>query len=128
LIFTKNFHPSTDHKLLCTCGHVKCDKRSVNQFTLDMLQHVRADYGRPMIITSGGRCPYHPNEVTKKKAGDHQRQYAVDVFYDNELDRNKLMVLAGRYGATRVAGSERLNFVHLAWTPTGDASVPTWSY
>jgi hypothetical protein len=81
-----------------------------------------------MIITSGGRCPYHPNEVNKKKAGDHQRQYAVDVFYDNELDRNKLMVLAGRYGATRVAGSERLKFVHLAWTPTDDLSVPTWRY
>jgi len=128
MISTKNFNPKTDPKLLCTCGHAKCDKRSVNQFTLDMLQAVRNDYGKAMIITSGGRCENHPNEVTKSKAGDHQRQYAVDVFYDNELDRNKLMTLAGRHGATRVAGSERLKFVHLAWTPTSDKSVPTWSY
>ena len=126
MIQTKNFNPGSDIKLLCTCGHPDCDKRSVNQFTLNQVQLVREDYGRPMTITSGGRCPNHPNELTKKKPGDHQKQYAVDVYYETVLERNKLMVLAGRHGATRVAAGK--NFVHMAWTPTEDKSVPTWEY
>lgn len=126
MIQTKNFNPTTDPKLLCTCGHPNCDKRSVNQFALNQVQRVRDDYGQPMTITSGGRCPYHPHEVRKARPGDHQQQFAVDVAYNNVLQRNKLMVLAGRHGATRVAWGK--NFVHMAWTPTKDRSVPTWEY
>ena len=126
MIKTDNFNPATDKKLLCTCGHPECDKRSVNQFTLDKIQLVRDDYGRPMSVTSGGRCSNHPNEVTKNKPGDHQKMYAVDIRYKTVLERNKLMVLAGRHGATRVAYGR--SFVHMAWTPTADKSVPTWTY
>ena len=126
MIYTKNFNPEDDIKLLCTCGHPDCDKRSVNQFTLDHVQRVRDDYGQPMVITSAGRCPNHPNEVARAVPEDHQKQYAVDVHYGNILERNKLMVLAGRHGATRVAYGK--TFVHMAWTPTRDRSVPTWEY
>lgn len=126
MIATTNFNHITDPKLLCTCGHPECDERSVNQEALDNVQKIRNDYGKPMTITSGGRCPYHPNEINKDKPGDHQKRYAVDVFYSNNLERNKLMVLAGRYGATRVAVGK--NFVHMAWTLTDDKSVPTWEY
>lgn len=126
MVSTQNFNPNSDPKLLCTCGHPECDKRSVNQFTLDGVQLVRNDFGEPMVITSGGRCGNHPNEVTKKAPGDHQKQYAVDVRYNTVLERNKLMVLAGRHGATRVAYGR--SFVHMAWTPTDDKSVPTWQY
>ena len=126
MIKTKNFNPKTDPKLKCTCGHPNCDQRSVDQATLDQVQRVRDDLGRPMVITSGGRCPHHPDEVAKRKPGDHQQQKAVDVAYKTELERNKLMVLAGRHGATRVAAGK--TFVHMAWTETSDRSVPTWTY
>lgn len=126
MIKTKNFNPQTDPKLKCTCGHPDCDQRSVDQPTLDQVQLIREDINMPMIITSGGRCPYHPNEVTKSKPGDHQKCKAVDVAYRTELQRNKLLVLAGRYGATRVAVGK--TFVHMAWTETDDRSVPTWTY
>jgi hypothetical protein len=126
MIKTKNFNPKTDPKLLCTCRHSECDQPSVDQETLDRVQLIRDDYGQPMRITSGGRCQYHPNEITKLRPGDHQKLKAVDVFYSDIRQRNKLMVLAGRHGATRVAVGS--NFVHMAWTPTDDKSVPTWEY
>lgn len=126
VVSTANFHPGTDPKLRCTCGHSDCDRRSVDQETLDRVQLVREDLGAPMVVTSGGRCPNHPNEVNKAKPGDHQLGKAVDVRYRTVLERNKLMVLAGRHGATRVAAGK--NFVHMAWTPTNDRSVPTWTY
>lgn len=126
MIETKNFKPQVDIKLLCTCNHPLCDHRSVEQWVLDKVQLVRDDLGLSMVITSGGRCQFHPNEVTKKEPGDHQLCFAVDVRADTIRMRNKLMVLAGRHGATRVAWGK--NFVHMAWTPTSDRSVPTWKY
>ena len=128
VIKTKNFKPSTDPKLLCTCGHVDCDKRSVDQYSLDRLQLIRDDLDQSMIISSGGRCPNHPNEVTKSAPGDHQKQRAVDVRCDSKDQETKLKVLAGRHGATRVAGGVYCGFVHMAWTETDRTDIPTWSY
>lgn len=127
-IKTKNFSPETDPKLICTCGHPGCDRRSVDQETLNQVQLVREDLGEPMHITSGGRCSHHPNEVTKKAPGDHQKCKAVDVECLDELMETKLKVLAGRHGATRVAGGAYCGFVHIAWTETDRTDVPTWSY
>jgi hypothetical protein len=128
MIKTNNFNPESDKKLLCTCGHKDCDRRSVDQDTLDSIQLIRDDYGRPLNITSGGRCPNHPNEVKKDKPGDHQLQKAVDVRCDNAVMETKLKVLAGRHGATRVAGGTYCGFIHMAWTETDRNDVPTWNY
>lgn len=128
MIRSNNFNPNTDPKLLCTCGHSKCDRRSVDQESLNSLQAIRDDYGKPMIITSGGRCPYHPNELSKSSPGDHQKCKAVDVECNSRTDETKLKVLAGRHGATRVAGSWEDGFIHIAWTETERKDVPTWEY
>ena len=128
VISTLNFHPDTDTKLLCTCGYLECDKRSVDQATLDQVQRIRIDLGQPMTITSGGRCSNHPNEITKSKPGDHQLCKAVDIACTDKALETKLKVLAGRHGATRVAGGAYCGFVHLAWTDTDRTDVPTWSY
>ena len=128
MISTKNFNPAIDKKLLCTCGHPNCDQRSVDQETLDSVQLIREDINRSMMVTSGGRCPNHPNELRKANPGDHQLMKAVDVACDDELYETKLKVLAGRHGATRVAGGAYCGFVHMAWTETDSTSVPTWGY
>jgi len=128
IIKTKNFDPETDIKLRCTCGHRNCDKRSVSQETLDKLQLMRDDLKSPIYVTSGGRCPHHKNEVYKAHAGDHQRGYGIDVSCPDFSMETKLKVLAGRHGATRVAGGTYCGFVHIAWTPTERTDVPTWEY
>lgn len=128
MIETKNFNPETDPKLLCTCGHNDCDRRSVDQETLNNVQLIRNDLDQPMTITSGGRCPNHPNELKKKSPGDHQLCKAVDIECDSKELETKLKVLAGRYGATRVAGGAYCGFVHMAWTDTNRRDVPTWTY
>lgn len=128
MVQTKNFNPITDPKLLCTCGHPDCDRRSVDQDTLDQVQRIRDDLGRSMTITSGGRCPHHSDEAHKEHPGDHQKQKAVDVKCDSPEHETKLKVLAGRHGATRVAGGAYCGFVHMAWTETDRRDVPTWSY
>lgn len=128
MISTKNFHPDTDKKLKCTCGHPDCDQRSIDQSSLNNLQKIRDDLGHPITVTSAGRCSYHPNEIKKSAPGDHQKRKAADVKCDNEQLETKLKVLAGRHGATRVAGGSYCGFVHIAWTETERTDVPTWDY
>lgn len=128
MIKTANFNPQSDPKLLCTCGHPDCDRRSVDQFSLDRAQRMREDFGRPMLVNSAGRCPHHPNEVHKSAPGDHALCRAIDFACDNALDETRIKVLAGRFGATRVAGTWRDGFVHVAWTETDRTDVPTWGY
>lgn len=79
MIQTNNFNQQTDPKLLCTCGHPDCDKRSVNQSTLNMAQDGREIYGHPCSVSSGGRCPNHPNEVHRTKPADHQKGNGIDI-------------------------------------------------
>jgi hypothetical protein len=126
-ISTKNFNPDTDN-LLCNCGHPACDKRSIDQESLDNFQLMRDDLGYPMVLTSGGRCPYHPDELRKGKDRDHQKCKTGDVECNDRERETKLKVLAGRHGATRVAGGAYCGFVHISWTETERTDVPTWGY
>ncbi|MCJ8293367.1 MAG: hypothetical protein MJK15_03080 [Colwellia sp.] len=125
---TKNFNVKTDPKLICTCGHPKCDKRSVKQWVLCQVQLMRNDANRPFTITSAGRCPYHPDELHRIKPADHQNCIVVDIEYETIEERNEIMVLAGRYGATAVAYGN--GFVHCAWRvlDLDDMRVRTWTY
>lgn len=44
-----------------------------------VLQQVRMQYGKPMVISSGYRDPTHPVEARKKVPGEHTLGRAVDV-------------------------------------------------
>lgn len=125
---TANFSVETDPKLACTCGHPKCDKREVKQAALNKIQLIRNDLGAPMIVTSGGRCPNHPDELHKKTVSDHQKCETVDIACDDLWSETKLKVLAGRHGATRVAGGAYCGFIHMCFSDEPDKSVPTWVY
>ena len=110
---TKNFNPATDKKLLCTCGHINCDKRSVKQSTLTRLQKVRDDAMRPLTVTSGGRCSKHPNEIKRTKPADHQKGIAVDIAVAGGLERAQIVRLGMKHGFNAVGVAK--TFVHLGY-------------
>jgi len=91
MIQTENFKPSTDKRLLCTCGNHKCDKRSVNQGVLNMMQLVRDDAMRGLTVTSGGRCPNHPKEFCRITPADHQNCVGIDISVRGDLKINALV-------------------------------------
>ena len=113
MIKTVNFHPDSDTKLKCTCQHPLCDQRSVKQWVLDKIQLIRNDVKRPLIITSGGRCPNHPNEKRKPKPADHQKCVAVDIAVNDGFERAELVELAFRVGATSICAYD--DFVHIGF-------------
>lgn len=108
-INTKNFDPSTDPKLLCTCGHEDCDQRSISQEHLDRVQQVRDVVG-PLSVTSGGRCPNHPDEVHRTTPADHQKGQGIDVRCTGANRGN--VVAAGIKAGCNAIGVAK-TFVHL---------------
>lgn len=124
MISTKNFHPDTDPKLLCTCGHPDCDQRSVDQETLDKLQVVRDELG-PLSVTSGGRCPSHPSEVHRTTPADHQKGKGVDIKC-NGWNRGLIIATGIRAGFNAIGVAK--TFVHLGHRPDEERELVTWVY
>lgn len=125
-ISTKNFHPDTDPKLLCTCGHPDCDRRSVDQPTLNRAQAAREIVGHPLTVTSGGRCPNHQDELHRSLPADHQKQQGIDIAVDGATRGNVVAAgLAAGFNAIGVAKT----FVHWGRRPElPDGHVTMWVY
>lgn len=128
MISTKNFHPASDPKLLCTCRHPECDRRSVNQETLDLAQIARDIYGKPLTVTSGGRCPHHQEEAKKAnpKSGDHPEGNGIDIACDGS--NRGLLVKAGIDAGFNAIGVAK-TFVHWGRRPElPEGHLVVWTY
>lgn len=124
MISTANFHPSTDVKLLCTCGHPECDQRSVKQSVLDNVQLAREDAGRPFTVRSGGRCPYHPDEIHRTTPADHQNQDGIDLAVSGGVQRGEMVALGLKYGFNAIGIAK--TFVH--WGKRPGQPLVMWVY
>ncbi len=127
MIKTKNFNLETDVKLLCTCGNKGCDKRSFKQMPLNMLQRVRDDYGLPMTITSGGRCPLHKSELHRSVPADHQKGLGVDIRITGLIMAIKLVAIASKYGFNAFGINLKAGFLHIGYRPE-QAKISVWTY
>lgn len=110
---TENFNPNTDVYLSCTCGHQDCDKRSVDQETLNKAQIARNKANRGLRVTSGGRCPNHPDEIHRTTPADHQKCKALDVAVAGGLQRGQLVKLGIDAGFNAIGVAK--TFVHWAY-------------
>lgn len=113
---SKNFKES---ELTCSC----CGESGVQQWALDKLQLIREEYNKGMTITSSYRCPNHPVEARKAKAGTHAQGIAFDVFVSNGAQRYELVSLAMKHGANGIGVDK--NFIHIDFR---DATRVVWVY
>ena len=121
---TKNFNVESDPKLICTCGHPECDKRSVKQDILNRVQFIRIDAARPLTITSGGRCPNHPDETHRTKPADHQNRVGIDIKVNGGVERGQIVKLGLKHGFNAVGVAK--TFVHLGYRE--DINIIMWIY
>ena len=126
MIGTANFTLASDPKLACTCGHVDCDRRTVSQPNVVRLQLVRDDVNHGLSVTSGGRCPFHPDEIHRTTPADHQEGDGVDVGANGSTRGN--IVDAGIRAGFNAIGVAK-TFVHLGYRPELPAGhVTMWVY
>jgi len=110
------------------CKH--CGADGIKEALVAKLQALRTEYGKPMNITSGYRCPQHPREITKKVPGAHALGLAADVAL-NGPESYRVLALAFKHGFTGIGVQQKGTegrFIHLD-VRNGELPGPTvWSY
>ena len=123
-VSTEHFNPVSDPKILCTCGHAECDKRSVKLSTLRRIERVRVEVNRPLTVTSGGRCPNHPNETHRTTPADHQKGVGIDIRVRGGVERAELVAVGLECGFNAIGIAK--TFVHLGYRE--GAKLVMWTY
>ena len=101
------------------CRH--CGTLHMEEAFLDVLQAIRGEYGRPMRVTSGYRCPEHNEAVSHTgKTGPHTTGLAADIGVagTDAYDLLKIAFARGVHGiGSNQAGDWERRFVHLDLLP-----------
>jgi len=72
------------HELTCKCG--SCPVSFIALELILKLQKLREEYGAPITVTSGYRCPAHNAKIGGAKASQHMLGTAVDIT-GHDLDK-----------------------------------------
>jgi len=118
----------TQDEMRCQCG---CNQDGMNADFMERLTSLRADWGKPMTVTSAYRCPQHPIEAKKAKPGAHASGRAVDIAVQGEDAYNFLCAALGHgFSGIGVQQKGGGRFIHLD-DLTQDEGWPrptVWSY
>jgi|TARA_R110001606_G_scaffold355358_1_gene506286 zinc D-Ala-D-Ala carboxypeptidase len=95
---------------------------------LNMLDSLRATYGKPIKLTSTYRSPNHPIEAKKNKPGEHAHGAAVDIAAVGGQDTFLLVKAAIEVGFTRIGVSRKNNFVHVGIGYPDAPDITLWTY
>jgi zinc D-Ala-D-Ala carboxypeptidase len=125
---TQNF---SDQELRCKCG---CKGNLMDQAFLDeVLQPIRDEFGRPMLLTSAYRCPEYNDFVSSTgRTGPHTTGRAVDVLVSGP-DAHFLIELAFDFGVRGIGimqrGPHKKRYLHLDNLDQQSGPRPfIWSY
>lgn len=62
------------------CGHLSgLAQENIEALVQYVLDPVREDYGKPIAVNSGYRCPYHNTEIGGASQSQHLKGEAVDI-------------------------------------------------
>jgi zinc D-Ala-D-Ala carboxypeptidase len=108
------------------CKH--CGAVEMQPGFLVKLQALRTEYGKPMRINSGYRCPQHPIEAKKPKPGAHASGRAADISVRG-MEAFRVVELAFKHGFTGIGVQQKGDgrFIHLDDSPT-ESRPMIWSY
>lgn len=99
----------------------------MNPEFMAVLQAIRADYAKPMAITSGYRHWTHPVEAKKgHTTGEHTKGACADIACTSSSERFELVRLALKHGVNRIGIAK--TFIHLGIGGTGLAPNVIWEY
>jgi len=102
---TKNFNKE---EFVCKCG---CGLYNMNPEVIEDLQRFRTWVDRPVIITSGSRCPYHNHVEGGTNSSAHLTGDAVDIAAPNSKERFDVVQFFVDLGYQRIGIGK--TFVHV---------------
>jgi uncharacterized protein YcbK (DUF882 family) len=122
-----NYFELAEFECRCGCGRVDMDPAF-----LDKVDALRASYGKPLIVSSGYRCPSYNAKVSETgPTGPHTTGRATDFTIDRG-DAYHLLSLALAAGFSGIGVSQKgaARFLHLDTCPDapGQPRPTIWSY
>ena len=123
---TKNFAKG---ELMCR----HCGKMEIPQRYCDMLQALRDALGKPLIITSGYRCPEYNKMVSGTGVNGPHTKGAFDILAAGDFAL-QIVVQAAKLGFTGIGlrqhGAHETRFVHVDALPLalGRPRPWVWTY
>ena len=96
-----------EEEFACPC----CGKIFLSPFLIPTLDKIRKDYGKPMVVTSGFRCPSHNQAVGGASASEHLIGAAADIECITSGDRFALVVACLKHGIRRIGIGK--TFIHI---------------
>jgi len=102
---TKNFDRE---EFVCKCG---CGLFNMNPDVIEDLQQFRTMINRPVIITSGSRCPYHNHVEGGTNSSAHLTGDAADIATANSKERYEVIQYFIEVGYRRIGIGK--TFVHV---------------
>jgi uncharacterized protein YcbK (DUF882 family) len=109
------------------CSH--CGAGGIREEVVAKLQAMRIEYGKPMKITSGYRCPQHPIEAKKSVPGAHALGLAADIGVEG-AEAHRILGLAFLQGFNGIGVQQKGTgrFIHVD-IRSGELPTPAvWSY
>jgi len=104
----KSKYFSKDKMRWCPCG---CGM-DVEEFVLRKFDLVRDYVGFPIHINSGARCDEYNAKIGGVKNSAHTRGTAMDVRFDNEFQKDKILWALGKVGCVRIGVNYEKKFIH----------------
>lgn len=124
---TKHF---SHNELQCKCG---CGQAKMDEDFLARLEDLRVAFAKPLVVTSGYRCPDHNARVSGTGSkGPHTTGKAVDVLITG-ADAYNILLLALSLNFSGIGVSQRgehgARFIHLDNLSFPEYPRPrVWSY
>lgn len=109
-----------------SCKH--CGENKMDPKFIDKLDLLREAYGKPLVVTSGYRCPAHNQKVSSTGPnGPHTTGKATDFRVDRG-DAYKLLAIAMEMGFRGIGVNQKGTgrFIHVDDIQEGRPTV--WSY
>jgi uncharacterized protein YcbK (DUF882 family) len=110
------------------CGEIRMDP-----FFLERLDRLRAEYGKPLIVSSGYRCPVHnAAESSTGLTGPHTTGHAVDfaISRGEALQLLRVAITMKAFTGLGIKQKGLGRFIHLDDLPNapGQPRPTIWSY
>jgi len=113
----------------CPCNHCDGANQYISEQLIMDLEKTRQDYGDPIHVESGYRCPQHNAEVGGKENSSHLAGLAADIMPSllnvDELD--KLYDICYN-NFNNIGDGRRRKFIHVDVRPAKPTGKRKWIY
>ncbi len=113
----------------CPCDKCDNDDQIISQKLIDKLEQVRSDYNKPIIVSSGYRCPAHNAEVGGVADSAHVKGLAADLVPSLVTIDDLDALYESCYNTfDNVGDGRRLKFIHVDDRPPKATGKRHWVY